>query len=162
MLDSMIILCSTSSSTFTVAPGILRSSAYTGLRKVAFSFFGDRVQYDVAKAACQADGPGYDLAVINSIEEQQLLWNLSGRILHQPIWIGLRRDNDSRNFTWVDGSRPAFTYWADTEPNDFNRKEDCVRMGHPFEEYGDNGTWFDTQCRGRSSYACSGPSKNEI
>ncbi|KAK0130673.1 C-type lectin domain family 4 member M [Merluccius polli] len=79
---------------------------------------------------------GGDLVVIESWEEQQLLFDFLPRVppTREPWWtlpacifIGLRDTGSEGSWVWV--NNVTFNdegYWIDGEPNDFGQNEDCA------------------------------------
>jgi len=65
-------------------------------------------------------------------------------------WIGLNDRNSEGTFVWADSRSNNFTYWAQSQPNDFNN-EDCVHtlgIRHSF-------MWNDVSCARCNNYTCS-------
>ena len=65
-------------------------------------------------------------------------------------WIGLNDRNSEGTFVWADSRSNSFTYWAQSQPNDFNN-EDCVHtlgIRHGF-------MWNDVSCASCHNYTCS-------
>lgn len=57
------------------------------------------------------------------------------------LWIGLNDLLSEGSFTWADGSAlDGFRNWADTQPDDYEGKEDCVETEYT------NSTWNDYKC----------------
>ena len=65
-------------------------------------------------------------------------------------WIGLNDRSSEGTFVWADSRSNSFTYWAQSQPNDFNN-EDCVHtlgIKHSF-------LWNDVSCASCHNYTCS-------
>ncbi|XP_007574485.2 macrophage mannose receptor 1-like [Poecilia formosa] len=60
-------------------------------------------------------------------------------------WIGLNKNS----LAWVDGTRPAFTYWRSGEPN--NDEEKCT-----IANFDDSGKWEDCPCDWNFPFFCYG------
>jgi len=93
-----------------------------------------------AASACAADGQGAHLAVISSVEENQVLTALQGAT---TSWIGLAMPSDV--FVWVTGEMPVFSRWA---PGDPNGEGNCARL---LQTVGD---WDDDPCTKNQAYLC--------
>jgi len=94
----------------------------------------------VAEAVCEADAVGAHLAVISSIEENQVLTALQGAA---SSWIGLAKPGAS--FVWVTGDPLAYDHWA---PGDPNGEGNCGRL---LQAVGD---WDDELCTKNQPFLC--------
>ena len=103
-----------------------------------------------AKAYCEA--MGFDMGVVRSAADQALLVSLFQQTTgstHNMYWIGLRREQGSTSFTWVDSSPLAYTNWNSARNMPTSRSgQDCVDM------YG-AWTWANTGCDGNRPFVCS-------
>lgn len=88
------------------------------------------------------DGLRYALTTIDSEEENREIaaW------LPGESWIGLNDRDDEGTFEWLDGSRPGFTSWSGSEPNDFFG-EDCTLLRQ-------NEQWNDGECDDAHTFVC--------
>ena len=81
----------------------------------------------------------------------QAISNLSCLYLVRYTLIGLRRVDPSQyGFEWIDGTSVNDTYsnWADGEPDNNYRSEDCVVLdGSPIK-------WMDKPCPAPTWYMC--------
>ncbi|XP_042566466.1 C-type lectin lectoxin-Phi1-like [Clupea harengus] len=86
-----------------------------------------------------------DLASVRNPTENQRVQSLvpSGA----DAWIGLFRDA----WKWSDGSNSTYTYWADSEPNNINRPENC---GELKMWTGQVGRWNDGICSAEKMFLC--------
>lgn len=105
-----------------------------------------------ARTACQARGDGWDLAVIESEEENTFVWFRSAG---QDTWIGLndRGNENEGTFSWANGSTASYRAWSPGEPNNFNN-EDCVHLLG-------NGDWNDAHCSYETDSMCEGPTRHQ-
>ena len=103
-----------------------------------------------AKAYCEA--MGFDMGVVRSAADQALLVSLFQQTTgstHNLYWIGLRREQGSTSFTWVDSSPLAYTNWNSARNMPTSRSgQDCV------ETYG-SWTWSNVGCNGPRPFVCS-------
>ncbi|KAF7653302.1 hypothetical protein LDENG_00084880 [Lucifuga dentata] len=83
------------------------------------------------------------LVIISSPEEQQFISNLYGK-----AWIGLTDQETENVFKWVNGSIPNATYWDVGEPNNKEKKENCV------VNTGSSAKWRDVVCTDLFHYIC--------
>ncbi|KAK7884623.1 hypothetical protein WMY93_027746 [Mugilogobius chulae] len=81
----------------------------------------------------------HDLAMIESLEEYQAVYNVAT----PPFWIGLSREP----WRWSDKSNSNFKNWAPEEPNNNNRNEHCVAMGPEL-------LWEDKNCELQMPFVC--------
>ena len=93
---------------------------------------------------------GYDLATVTSLEENTLIYSLSGG---SDCWIGYNDRYIEGTFIWADGSINTYTRWLTGEPNDGSGNEDCVIIHS-------TGYWNDARCTAlRPCYLCSATGK---
>lgn len=86
------------------------------------------VDRDAARAACQALGPGTDLAAPSTVAEFDLvlplatehLWVGGGDAAQQGTWVW----DNGEPWTYQDGAYP----WASGQPN-YQATEDCIQLG---------------------------------
>lgn len=74
---------------------------------------------------------GANLPAIESQEENVYIQH---RHHGDKAWISLNDITSEGLFTWVDGSRDKFPFWAEKQPNDFGG-EDCVHTLGADHEY---------------------------
>ncbi|KAG7167113.1 macrophage mannose receptor 1-like 7, partial [Homarus americanus] len=107
-------------------------------------FFPEEKSFDAARAACQLEGEGADLASIHTPEEQAYVTAAVGE-LEANVWLGLRGADDLH---WVDQTPVTYTNWYPGEPSGQPGKMRCV------EAYAMNGQWNDDLCDGFKGYVC--------
>ncbi|CAK6981579.1 macrophage mannose receptor 1-like [Scomber scombrus] len=83
-----------------------------------------------------------DLATVRNEVENQEVKNLTGG---EIVWIGLF----SGSWTWSDGSKSSFRYWASGVPNNNDGKEDCVAIN-----FDSSGRWQDWICARDKPFIC--------
>ncbi len=99
-----------------------------------------------ARTACQALGTGWDLAKIESDDENDFLDGL----ISSDHWIGANDRSTEGSWEWTDGtSLAAYDNWNGGEPNN-SGGEDCAEM------YG-WGVWNDVSCSQYQPSICEGP-----
>ncbi|KAK6304425.1 hypothetical protein J4Q44_G00250110 [Coregonus suidteri] len=107
---------------------------------------------------------GADLVVVDNWEKQEFInkaiqalrygsrvWHLTG------FWIGLKEEDDTEGtWTWLDGTELTQGYWADGEPNDYRRNEDCAAIysNYPMRTWDPRKTWNDAPCRNALKWIC--------
>ena len=104
----------------------------------------DAVNHAEAVAACAS--AGLTLLAIDSAEEQEWVWGMSGDMFPEgtkDVWIGLNDHAEEGAHAWPDGSAPEFTNWAERQPDNGagGVDEDCVEMS----QY-TGGQWNDIDC----------------
>ncbi|GAA6094120.1 CD209 antigen-like protein E isoform X1 [Tachysurus ichikawai] len=87
-----------------------------------------------------------DLAIINSKEEQEFLYQLHD----QKSWIGLSKRDAKDVWKWVDGTPLTTEYWGYGEPNKFG-EEYCVVTGYWCKN---PESWADFLCKTMAHYIC--------
>uniref|UniRef100_A0A8D0D003 C-type lectin domain-containing protein n=1 Tax=Sander lucioperca TaxID=283035 RepID=A0A8D0D003_SANLU len=80
---------------------------------------------------------GADLVIINSKEEQKIMW------------IGLTDSETEGTWKWVDGTPLTKSYWDSGEPNDENG-EDCVEI----KNFDSENSWNDLSCSAPLNWIC--------
>ncbi|XP_071261147.1 C-type lectin domain family 4 member M-like [Salvelinus alpinus] len=93
---------------------------------------------------------GADLVIINSRDEQTLLFSL-----HLTAWIGLTDSVTEGTWKWVDGTSLATGYWGAGQPNNsglFYGQEDCVEIY--YEQDDPVKTWNDDKCGTNHNWIC--------
>ena len=101
----------------------------------------DSLTWHEAREACQNLGDNWDLVIFNSRAEFDYVQSaITGNCKnYQSFWVGYKEQNgDAR--TIFKKSTPWDLPWADTEPNDNQGKEECVRMDK-------NGEMNDSICK---------------
>ena len=96
-----------------------------------------------ARAVCR--GLGGDLAVINSAEENDYLFNvvlMEETVTKGKAWIGLTKDPYDSKWYWIDETPLEGNYenWNAGEPNNASGDEDCAHF------YKSEGGWNDHRC----------------
>jgi|GEM_PF-5672870 len=91
---------------------------------------------------------GYEFGVPrNSVESAALIAKAAG----QSTWLNFT--DQGREDLWeawgedTSWSPPSFTYWASTEPNNYNGNEHCAMVLS-------SGAWFDQVCNQSARHAC--------
>ncbi|HEU4581829.1 MAG TPA: C-type lectin domain-containing protein [Polyangiaceae bacterium] len=111
-----------------------------------------------ARRACQSIGAGWDLAALESAEED----TFAASLLSFSAWLGGTDNDHEGEWIWVDGSNfwqgdseggfapaGAFAAWSPGEPND-ERRADCVLL-RP------DATWKAQSCLSSEGSLCEGP-----
>lgn len=135
----------------TVAPEGHCPSGWLHVGSKCFKFFTERLTFDDARTACQAQGPGVDMISVHSSSEQAHLSAALGQ-MQVNTWLGMRNE---RGFHWVDQSAVTYTNWAPGEPNghyygSWGPGEDCVEM----LTHNRAGQWNDANCLIRHAFIC--------
>ena len=81
-----------------------------------------------------------NLVVIHDSSKNQIVQNLASTTKTFVPWLGLHRDSESDNFSWVDGSSVDYSNWMPDQPN------------------GGNCAWMDKQGQWSVGYGCSSSS----
>ncbi|XP_016115284.1 C-type lectin domain family 17, member A-like [Sinocyclocheilus grahami] len=82
-----------------------------------------------------------DLVIINNIEEQDFVKNISGVA---NVWIGLTDTDVEGTWKWVDGSNMTSGFWETGQPN--TEEEDCALTHSP--------GWADFPCGFTFKWIC--------
>src|SRR5262249_52472846 len=111
-----------------------------------YRYFGNAMTWDLARAACIAQGPGFDLAALSTPPEFAVVEPL----VSGYCWLGGTDVENEGTFVWANGELWTYTSmmapWAPAEPNNQN-DEDCVA-------HDGNGTMNDTDCGEMHPYLC--------
>ena len=150
--------------TTTKKPRYTRPEAAVESKYYYYEFFGDEKKtWEDASSSCIAGGGA--LGVFLDDSANAAVWDEAASRGFSQFWIGGRRDdgdNTDAAFDWA-GSTIAFGHgmadgdgdgksdaWMHKEPNNFLRRESCVRQGR-------NGQmgWNDARCSDRNPFVCS-------
>jgi hypothetical protein len=138
----------------------------------SLDFAPGKVSFDEAQAICE--GVNSNLASIESPEENQFIFELTGSDLNIPKWIGARRNRSGSSispfsWTWLDGTsfdlddeyvgcNPLVDcLWAPNEPNDLTGNEDCLQMGARSVIAQVPASWNDAVCSASRQFVCKRP-----
>nr|XP_046192660.1 CD209 antigen-like protein C isoform X1 [Oncorhynchus gorbuscha] len=106
----------------------------------------ERKTWEESKLDCLARGA--DLVIINSRQEQKLLYQLDGLL----VWIGLTDSVNEGTWKWVDGTPLTTSYWKRGKPDHGGtNNKDCVEVYHR-----DNvlANWNDAPCNHMLHWIC--------
>lgn len=107
--------------------------------------YNTKLSWFYARAACQENGG--DLLSINSDGEQKFVYRRMA--VNKTFWIGLVKDQSSKNFRWSKGEELTYLNWI-SQPN-ISGPEDCGEM----TDYGSfHGWWNDKSCSEKQPYIC--------
>ncbi|XP_019642689.1 PREDICTED: C-type lectin domain family 10 member A-like [Branchiostoma belcheri] len=87
-----------------------------------------------------------DLASLTTADEQTYMGT---QVVGGTYWFGLSDIMAEGDWQWVDGTDfdSAVTNWAQHEPNNLKKGEDCAQIWH-------NGRWNDQTCTNKHAYIC--------
>ena len=106
---------------------------------------------DHATATSQCTMKGGHLASIHSFGEQAFVVSLLASLVNKSdAYIGLSDAVKEGEYTWSDGSRVDYSFWAASQPNN-RHNEDCVKL------YQHRATWNDVACNTALRYVCKKP-----
>jgi lectin-like protein len=121
------------------------------------------VTWQAARANCQAEGAGWDLAAVKSRADMDFILTLVGA----ELWIGASDAADEGTWLWVasgarfwsdaadsgtgSGSAGGYTNWNAGEPNNVD-EADCLRLLT-------TGKWADLPCDSERGALCAGPAR---
>nr|XP_046193611.1 CD209 antigen-like protein E [Oncorhynchus gorbuscha] len=109
----------------------------------------ERKTWEESKLDCLARGA--DLVIINSRQEQKLLYQLDGDA-DLLVWIGLTDSVNEGTWKWVDGTPLTTSYWKRGKPDHGGtNNKDCVEVYHR-----DNvlANWNDAPCNHMLHWIC--------
>ena len=101
-----------------------------------YAMFDNCLNWEVAKAYCEAKG-GH-LAVIESAEENEALYNFIKENGYTSAYFGLSDTAEEGTWTWVTGEEAVYTNWNADEPGG-GRDENYAMFFYLYED----GTWND-------------------
>eukprot|EP00063_Salmo_salar_P075404 XP_014050239.1 PREDICTED: C-type lectin domain family 4 member M-like [Salmo salar] len=110
----------------------------------------ERKTWEESRLDCLAIGA--DLVIINSRQEQKLLYQLDGDA-DLLVWIGLTDSVNEGTWKWVDGTPLTTSYWKSGQPDHggTNNEEDCVEVYH---RDGVLANWNDAPCNHMLRWIC--------
>ncbi|XP_054843812.1 C-type lectin lectoxin-Phi1-like [Eublepharis macularius] len=119
-----------------------------------YRYFDTPRTFSEAEAECQGYGQHGHLASIVSPADSVFLADLAENA-NYDIWIGLRNTEGCNSWAWTDATpfNPAYTPWAEWQPNSCNSEQVCVQLIHA-SKYS---KWNDVGCHSRSGYICEIP-----
>ena len=120
-----------------------------------------RISWSAARDSCISWGG--NLATIESLQQDSLLYHLVDIDLYYASWIGLNdivteADDNPNNFVWEDGSESSYRQFA-TDPSSYpsgaTAGNDCVSFRYKNLNVVSDG-WYDRECDGAVfSYYCN-------
>jgi hypothetical protein len=113
----------------------------------AYLFCEDR--RDFREAASECADLGYFLVTVSSDQENSWLHETSEVLSGQEWWTGFNDQDDEGTFTWLSGEAVNYTNWADGEPNDYGRGEDCAPIHSARSD-----AWNDVSCDNDYRWIC--------
>ena len=79
------------------------------------------MSWEGARNVCKNIGLGYDLAVIGDVDENQFVAEqINGNedfSNENGFWIGLKKEQNTTTYEWVDGSDLKYEKWDQNNPN---------------------------------------------
>ncbi|XP_035668640.1 glutenin, high molecular weight subunit DY10-like isoform X3 [Branchiostoma floridae] len=127
--------------------------------RICYSFSGSPVNYTTAEGECSELGAS--LATINN-ENQHMFLSEYLNVVNpgENHWIGLEDRATENQFMYADSTPLGkFMKWAEGEPNDQGKDEDCVEM---FPNGGGYFRWNDESCCRDRHYICQAPPERRI
>ncbi|MCB9548574.1 MAG: CotH kinase family protein [Myxococcales bacterium] len=104
--------------------------------------------FEQAEALCAEQGA--TLVRIDDARANRALHAAAVAVRPVEYWIGLDDRAREGDFRWADGTRPAFTAWAEGEPNNAG-EEDCAHF------WPDRPQWNDAPCEAGLGALCVRP-----
>ncbi|XP_046604374.1 hemolymph lipopolysaccharide-binding protein-like [Neodiprion virginianus] len=108
----------------------------------------EAASWNSARRNCQDEG-GH-LAIINSVEEAQVISKLVDTANIKTIWIGAHDLFNEGEFVTIENQsiyKAGYSMWERGEPNNVGNKEHCVAIRK-------NGKLDDRDCKQAFSYVC--------
>lgn len=93
--------------------------------------------WEEAKEYCEQLGG--QLAIINSAEENEALYQYMISRGHQNAYFGFSDTEEEGKWVWVNGEVSSYTNWHNNEPNQENTNEDYAMFYYKYTD----GTWND-------------------
>ncbi len=106
-------------------------------------------EWPEAREACQSYG--YDLAVVDTPQEDAFLYQAIAQRGFPDTWVGLNDRADEGRWVWLDGEALVHTHWDRGEPNNGGGGEDC---GLIMTRDGRQSEWDDRPCGRDQTYIC--------
>ena len=100
--------------------------------------------WDVANATCAANG-GRLARILSGEMSDEILRIINSKGVTEGYWIGLRRDENTGQFQWTDGTNLTYNKWSD---------------GIPMQGYGCTGvngnstSWLSLSCSSSYHFIC--------
>ncbi len=109
-----------------------------------FLFSTEQKSFDGAEDYCKKQGG--NLMSVASRHEQMFLTSL---VRSTPVWIGLKKDANTQQWSWTDGWPLWKSYWGPAEPiDDPNRQCTYSKDGAIFSE------WVTASCSEQHAFVC--------
>nr|XP_046229559.1 snaclec 1-like [Scatophagus argus] len=108
--------------------------------------------YDRAEQCCMYHYGGHLVSIHNLEEYNRVLCMLFRENSEEmlPVWIGLKKDEDSTEYDYTDFSELDFHRWFVTPTNTEKGEKVCIRMN-----YGVWGHWSPLNCSEKLLYVCT-------
>lgn len=139
----------------------MKGGAHGYIRQETCSNFvgvSQAMDWDDARAYCQATYPGGDLASIHDRDAQRDANTACQQSTNSlQCWIGLNDVATEGSFAWSDGSPIDYVHYSPGEPNDWRGGEDHVLLWHREDDPGwglDFETWNDDDGTRAHSFIC--------
>ena len=113
---------------------------------VCYMLFDNQQNWDAARVACEALGPGSHLATVADANENQAVLNLA---MNNDVWIAGTDAGNEGNWIWYQNDPFSFQNWRSGEPNNGSGNEDCMVL-----EGMRGGTWDDRSCGESRRFVC--------
>ncbi|KAI4886762.1 hypothetical protein NFI96_027920, partial [Prochilodus magdalenae] len=108
-----------------------------------FIFINEEKNWRDSQSYCQEHHT--DLTSVRNQAENQLILTLASRSTSADVWIGLFKDS----WKWSDQSTSSFRYWAPTQPDDQDGKQNCAMVSVVKQS-----RWADTNCNFGLPFVC--------
>jgi hypothetical protein len=144
------------------AAGPCAAGAQLGPSGACYVVIASTEAWDTARASCQAEGSGWDLATVRGRADTAFILEL----LDDELWIGASDAALEGRWIWIatgdvfwpeaadagaDSGVAVYTNWNEGEPNNVDGA-DCLRLLT-------TGEWADLPCDDERGALCTGPAK---
>uniref|UniRef100_A0A3B4H0J8 C-type lectin domain-containing protein n=1 Tax=Pundamilia nyererei TaxID=303518 RepID=A0A3B4H0J8_9CICH len=103
-----------------------------------YVYIDQKMDWRQAQIYCQQHYT--DLAPVSNERDNNELQQLASNV-NEIIWIGLvRNSSDRTEWLWSGGGAPTMYFWAKTEPNDYDHREDYGFLWK--SKWYDGGLWY--------------------
>ena len=121
--DSYSFICEYDSNYDAFGLSAEKTFDYNGHR---YEVYSNRVGWSTAKQICEQLG-GH-LVTINSSNENSMIQNNTNGLKNERYWIGYSDLSVEGKWGWITGETNNYSNWADGEPNNTQRIEDCAEI----------------------------------
>jgi len=154
---SLTFLCKANTPTAGAANRVCSPGYFALTQDWCYTYYDELTDVGVSEVTCQRDGA--QSVSIHSEAENDAVFEFTLDYINSTdlIWLGMRRNNATGEYSWIDGSPLDYTKWDDNEPDP--DVGSCVSM--TLGAFGAFKVWGAVPCTGLPQpFICKKPALN--